>query len=108
MKTTKEYYVENYKVKIGSDILLEQNDDPKHLINKETSQCMSIEEVSKMITPLMTQAETEGYFGGVTNPLEVKKDTEDYIKSQYNKDWKLPSLDEVKRFITNRSPNFAK
>jgi len=107
METTKEYYIENYKIKKGINYLLEQ-DDPKHLINKETGQCMSVEEVSKMINPLMVQAENNGFFDGVTNPLEVKKDAEDYIKSQYNKDWKIPTIDELKRFITNRSPNFAK
>ena len=105
MNISKDYFIEEFLVKKGTKIL---EADDLYITLKKDGNAMSEEEVHEMIDPLINKAENEGYFEGSTSPLEVKKDVEKFIRQQWNKNWKVPELEEIKRFIISRSPGFAK
>jgi len=105
-KLTKDYFVEDYKIKAETNILYEE--DCPYIILKKDGNAMSTDEVEALVKPSMDQLEADGAFTGTTVPEELKGAVKTFIRQEYNRDWKVPDIDRIKKYIITRSPNFAK
>jgi hypothetical protein len=111
---TKDYFIEGSKVKKDTKIkMLQENEDPyiipSNEITDETNKIsLSQEEFNSLIEPLLKEVRILGYLDGSTTPLEVEKNVISFIRQKYIRYFELPSLEEIKNYIINRSQSFAK
>ena len=112
-KISRTYFIENYKLKKDSNILILNEDETQIVINPNITNdtnkiSLSDEEIDSLIAPLLNTARENGYFNGSTSPIELESDVRKYIIKEYNLYGALPSINSVKDYIILRNPSFAK